>query len=827
MAYTSSITRDGKARSAPALGGIGAGFFELHTDGICRNWNVANNVPQGTGAPFPMRDDSMLFFIVRYEVEGQYPQMRILQVAEGYHVGNIENYLYAFPWLSGVDRVEQRAGFPFIEMSFHDDEMPLAVELEAFSPFIPHDVKNSALPTAVFRFRLRSRAKKPVHVMLMASMHNCVGYDVERKHHVTRVRRRKGYKLFELTEAGMDTAQSSYGSLALASLDPASTHYVGWEAEHPYYEYVIRHRELPNFDDTPARNWKDPETGELIARWGCFGTIAASRRLARGGELEHTFVAGWHFPSLYSQDGAHRPGHYYANHFDSADEVCRYVIRNLDDLRGRSRRFARDFRDSSAPEFVLDQVNSQLNTFFTSSWLSEQMEFGILEGLRPDKCFGPLATIDVSMYGAMSVAALFPELHQNMMRLHRSLQLPNGEVQHGLAKDFTRFDAEEGVTSRLDMPSQYVMLALLGYFWTGDRAYLEEMWPSCKLALEYVLTCRDHNGDCLPDMEGVMCSYDNFAMWGVSSYVSSLWLGALVYAVEAARRLGDKEAEARYAGVLDRAKESFEDALWTGDYYRLFNDRDGGHGADDGCMTDQLIGQWAAHLAGLGHILPAARVRKALRTICRISRQPWGLVNCRWPDDEFLHPVPEECWHDQANTPWTGVELAFASFLLFEGLGGQALGVVQNVECRYRKAGMCWDHIEFGGHYYRPMSAWAIVNGLLGLTINDGAYGFAPRVSGAEVRLFFSFGAGTAHYERRIESERERIWVEVQTGAWRPKSLSLALAREGGGKATVTAGGERLGADRCEAQFAEGELRLEFPRPLNLAAGERLVVSVR
>jgi hypothetical protein len=42
-----------------------------------------------------------------------------------------------------------------------------------------------------------------------------------------------------------------------------------------------------------------------------------------------------------------------------------------------------------------------------------------------------------------------------------------------------------------------------------------------------------------------------------------------------------------------------------------------------------------------------------------------GLCNCRWPGDQWLHPVPETCWFDQANTFWTGVELGFAGLLLY------------------------------------------------------------------------------------------------------------------------------------------------------------------
>ncbi len=531
---------------------------------------------------------------------------------------------------------------------------------------------------------------------------------------------------------------------------------------------------------------------------------------------------GWHFPNLYNRDRTRVEGHYYANHFKSAVDVVDYVAKNREDLRARSRQFVDDFFSSSAPQFVLEQVNSQLNTFFTSSWLTKEMDFGIQEGMSPDKEYGPLATIDVGMYGAMSVAALFPELHQNMMRAHMRLQSPSGEIGHGINRDFHKTDVHEAVTGRLDLPSQYTLLTLLGYFWTGDRAYLEEVWPSIKKALDYVLRERDPNGDGLPDMAGAMCTYDNFAMFGASSYPSSLYLGALRMAIEAAGVLKDAEAAEHYSAVLQRAEAAFEEKLWNGSYYRLYNDVGGKQGdMDEGCLTDQVIGQWACDLVGLGDVVPRGHLKKALRTICSIARTPWGLVNCRWPDDGFLHPVPMSCWHDQANTCWSGVELAFASFLIYEGMYRQGIGVVENVDSRYRKAGMYFDHIEFGGHYYRPMSAWAIVNALLGLTINDGAYAFDPRVPGEDVRLFFSFGAGTAHYERRVGAKSERIVLRVRTGELRARTLTFALAGKDADKVSVK------GAGRCGTELADGRATVTLPAGFRLRAGESIEVNVR
>lgn len=823
MGYAAKTHRHSKARSGIALGGIGAGWFELRQDGIFRNWNTFNNKPHGTGQPLDMPEDTMLFFIVRYEVEGDYPQMKILQIGEGYKVGGIANHYYSFPWMTGVDQVEFSATFPFAWLRFTDEDMPLVVELEAFSPFVPHDVKNSSLPAAVFNFRVRSTVEQPVHVMLMASMHSAVGYDVEDKYHVASVQESEGCRLFTATAGGMDEIHSSFGGQTLVSFAPDSTHYIGWEVEHPYYEVVIRNRELPDFDDTAGRNAVDEQSGELRATCQWFGTLAASRILKRRGELDHSFALAWHFPNLYDRGGK-LVGHYYSNYFNDVLAVADYVSAKRHELRERSLAFQRDFYESSAPNFILDQVHSQLNTFFTSSWLTQDGNFGIQEGMSPERAYGPLATVDVSTYGAMSTAALFPALLKSMMRAHTRLQAEDGEVGHGINRDFDQTDVHETVKGRLDLPSQYVILTLMGYFWTNDIDYLRELWPGVRAALDYVLRERDMNGDCLPDMEGTMCTYDNFAMFGASSYVSSLWLAALTQAVEAASRIGDAEAEQRYSQVLQAAREAFEQKLWNGSYYRLFNDTDGAHGLDEGCLTDQLIGRWTNHLVGLGDIAPREHVRSALKTICEISRQPWGLVNCRWPDDVFLHPVPETCWHDQANTCWSGVELAFASFLLYEGMRKEAYGVIENVDRRYRRAGMYWDHIEFGGHYYRPMSAWAIVNGLLGLSINAGQYTFDPRLPGDEVKLFFAHGKGTGHYERRLSAAGEEHRILVGTGSFVCRELCLRTIADTWSRVDVKLGGETVEA---EAVMADELLDLRFSKPLTVAAGGVLSVAVR
>ncbi|MBD3241983.1 MAG: hypothetical protein GF331_15445 [Chitinivibrionales bacterium] len=840
MPYTASMQRGDRPRSGMALGGLGAGSFELRKDGIFYNWHIFNNQPFGSGPFLDWPENSMLFFVVRYEVEGEDPRMKVLQVDEGPEVAGIPNHVYTVPWITGVDRIDYEASYPFSRLRFSDKDMPFVIDLEVFSPFIPHNVKDSALPGMYFDFTVSARTTKTVKVMLLATLRNGVAYDVDRKRFTSALTEHGNARMFEMGCELVDPLHVSYGTQAMASLASDSTYYLGWEHRHPYYEILIRNERLPDIDDTSGRNYKtDEATGEKLACGRANSTIGVARTLRGRKSFTHTFAMAWHCPNLYSDatrkekaqgTGGDRrlEGHYYDSFFDSASAVTAYLVEHRARLRGETAAFHRRFHDSTLPPFVLDQVSSHLNTFTTSSWLTEAMDFGIQEGMNPDQNFGPLATIDVAMYGSVSTAALFPELDKCMMRAHRRLQQPSGEVCHGIGRNFAVHDVHEGVHGRLDLPSQYVILALRGYFWTGDREYLEEMWPSAVKAIEYVLRERDMNGDLLPDMEGAMCTYDNFPMYGAASYVSSLWLAALSYAVAAAGVLGDSEREARYTEILLKGAAAFEDKLWNGSYFRLYNDKGGPRGdMDEGCLTDQIIGRWAMHFVGADEVLDTVHVRKALRTVLERSYQrDYGLLNCRWPEDVFLHPVDENCWSDQANTCWSGVELAFASFLLYEGFARDAFQVIRNVDNRYRKAGMYFDHQEFGGHYYRAMSAWAILNAAAGLSIRDGHYTFGSRLRDSRLKLFFAFGDGTGHFVRETSKRTERMTVEVCTGALRCRALSVRTQLRSVSKTEVRVGGRSLAAKRFSDELKGDMLTIVFDEPLEVEAGRSIAVRL-
>lgn len=804
------MTASDRVRSGIAMGGIGTGYVELRKDGQFYNWTIFNNQPLSTGAPLDLRtyphkevEEALQFFIVRYREEGKEMKMKLLQLNDSQFEGGLESITYYYPWMTGVERIEYRGRFPFVNMKFSDPEMPFDIYLEAFSPFIPHDPKHSSLPGVFFDFRVQATGSNDVNVMLIASQRNLVGYDVQDKYFISELEQGNNFVFFNQTVGGMDTTHSSFGQMGMASLSDESTWYLGWEHKHPYYENLLFENTFRNINDTEGRNFTDRWTGEKIGRYGnreleqrCFSSIAITKDLAPGESFDHSFIMTWYFPNNYGAHNDNSPqterqkedftfgqqltkdqGHYYENFFSSAGEVAKYMKANKADLTDRTRKFVDDFYASTLDRFVLDQVNSNLNTFITSSTFIENGNFGIREGMSPHKSWGPNTTIDVSLYGSSAIINLFPELWKNAMRTHKALQTPQGEINHGLGfdLDYTQ-NGTWGVFHRIDMPGNYIQLVMRDFFHTNDRAYLDEMWPSLKLAVEYVLNERDEDGDMMPDMTGIMCSYDNFPMYGLSSYIQSQWIAAMKSMMEGAEVMGDEEAYEKYSAIYERGSELMDEHLWNGEYYILSRDYTGlcsdiedATEEDQACLTDQIIGQWIAHQSHLGYLFNEAHVKQALQNVIKMSfRKGFGLRNCSWPEYPELYPIHEtNLWVDQANTPWTGVELAFASFLIYEGFVEEAMAVIREVDDRQRKAGLYWDHQEFGGHYYRPMSAWQIMNALLGLGINQDVYYFSPALENPEFTVFFAFDAGTAHFIRSDGSAT----IRVLSGEFNPEKL--------------------------------------------------------
>jgi non-lysosomal glucosylceramidase len=249
-----------------------------------------------------------------------------------------------------------------------------------------------------------------------------------------------------------------------------------------------------------------------------------------------------------------------------------------------------------------------------------------------------------------------------------------------------------------------------------------------------VVRLLDHiHGKWLQDgvLRGIQPSTHDIDLCGVNSFMGTLWLAALRAAEEMALLLG--EDGKGYRTLFETGSAAYDQMLFTGEYYRQILDpsetRDFQWG--DGCLADQLIGQWWAHQLDLGYILPADHVRTALQNVVRHNlrtgfhdfEHPYrvfadaddtGLLMCTWPHGGRPDVPTRYC-----DEVWTGSEYQVAAHCLYEGLTDEGMSILQGLWARYDGSRRNpFNPIECGDHYIRNAAGWSVLEALTGYRYN-------------------------------------------------------------------------------------------------------------
>ena len=173
--------------------------------------------------------------------------------------------------------------------------------------------------------------------------------------------------------------------------------------------------------------------------------------------------------------------------------------------------------------------------------------------------------------------------------------------------------------------------------------------------------------------------------------MGTLYLGALRAGERMARAAGDEAAARQYGEVFERGAKKLDAELWNGDYYiqRYQESEHAKYQFGEGCLSDQLLGEWFAAVVGLGPLLPKEHVRKTLQSIYRNNfRHDFtdfanpqriyalgdekGLLLCSWPRGK--RPALPFVYSDEV---WTGIEYQVASHLMLMGMVEEGLEIVR------------------------------------------------------------------------------------------------------------------------------------------------------
>ncbi len=198
------------------IGGICAGQVYLGGDGKLWHWDIFNQ-HIGTGEGHyarPMKPGSPLSqgFAVRV-VSGSGSQTRTLDGA-------------------GFRDVRFCGEYPMGFVEYRDEGSAVAVDLEAFSPFVPLDVEDSALPAIVIRYTVRNTSKEKVEVSIGGWLQNAVClYSGKRGARRNRIRRGEGMTFLECAFEEEKPTELVQRREDILFEDFEKERYEGWTAE--------------------------------------------------------------------------------------------------------------------------------------------------------------------------------------------------------------------------------------------------------------------------------------------------------------------------------------------------------------------------------------------------------------------------------------------------------------------------------------------------------------------------------------------------------------------------------------------------------------------
>ena len=154
------------------LGGIGTGNVSLGGRGQLRDWEIFNRPGKNKGLMYTF--PAIFTRTASGDDDGAGSG---IQAAAAVCRSRRDCRRRRSAGCPGWRAPSSRASIRSRMIEFVDDKLPVKVELTAFNPFIPLNEKDSAIPTAILRYKLTNTSKERVDATVCWSMQNACGND--------------------------------------------------------------------------------------------------------------------------------------------------------------------------------------------------------------------------------------------------------------------------------------------------------------------------------------------------------------------------------------------------------------------------------------------------------------------------------------------------------------------------------------------------------------------------------------------------------------------------------------------------------------------------
>jgi len=823
----------GLRQIAMPIGGIGTGSISLGGRGQLRDWEIFNRPNDGFRPGFT-------FISLWARPAAGHAITRVVESPiqmpyTGAH-GAARSNGEGFPHLAGNTF---RGEYPFGWVEFEDDQMPLTVCMEAFNPFIPLNDFDSSLPVAILTYRLQNVTQTHVSATLALTLQNVVGYCgagelalAELGRNLNRFRSEEGIRGVALTGEKYGTDSHRHGSMVVATPWPSVTYtgrlrgQGGFDTGHTFWDSFSA---SGRFDDTDLSE-PTPDGQTAICALGM------KVELQPGESAEVPLIIAWHFPNFIKYWGPAPEGerprwrNYYASHFADAWQVASYVVGNLERLRAQTMAFHDALFGCTLPPLVLEAASSQASTLKSPTCLRlEDGTFYGFEGCSPRSGCCEGSCTHVWNY-AQTLAFLFPALERSMRTTDYTYNLREADGRMCFRLQLPRGTSNWDFHAAADGQLGGIIKTYRDWLLCGDDDWLRSLWPRLKKALSYAWEAWDTDRDGVP--EGVQHNTYDIEFVGPNPLIGTFYLGALRAAEEMARYLGEERDAGEYRELFEKGSRKVDEELFNGEYYVQKYDaeqaRENQFG--EGCLSDQMLGQWLASICDLGPLLDLEKVRSALASVFRynwrssLSDHPnpqriyalndeAGLLMCSWPRGGRPQIPTPYC-----DEVWTGIEYQVASHLIMEGFVEEGLAIVRGARERHDgERRNPWNEPECGSHYARAMSSWGLLLALSGYFYSAPRklMRFDPKLCRDNFTVFWSNSNGWGTYHQRFADGRGTVSLRLIGGTLRLSRLLIGAPEPGRFAVSAQLGGERVA---CRAERNVQLLSLKFP-------GEGVVIT--
>ena len=830
------------------VGAFGGGHIILDGTGKLKHWKIFNNndlafVPNS-------------FFAARVKPKGEKAIVRALQT----------NSVEVF---NPMEKLTFQGEYPFANLKFSDTLMPVDISMEVFNPLIPLQLKNSAIPCAIFELTAQNNTSKKMEVSFLYSQQNAVGYYPVKKHggknssleffeddikfinlnpvkgksfetyggNINHVYNKGGYTYVNLTKK-CSSDESGSGDMTIGLLGERGDATADWNNWDLLYNDFLKKgsfNKIVKSDPSPK--------GETID-----AALSKTFWLKPGEKRTVTFYLTWYFPNgergSYSERAWGRgqwggKGNMYTNWWANSIEVADYLQKNIDELTTITQKYHDSFYKSNFPYWLKDRISAQTSILKTNTMFWDKDGYiGGWEGISPvgGACSGNCTHV---WHYAQSNARLFPEIGRKMREQSLGYMKENGMIPYRHPNGHEAFDGQCGE----------ILQVYREHLTSFNQDWLNGIYPKVIKAMDFIIRTWDSNEDGV--LEGAKHNTLDSRLGGNSAWHGSLYAAALRASAEMALLQKKPEIAKHYNSLSKKAIDSHLKTLWNGEYFIQIPDSIPRADFLTGCATDQMLGQWWANQIQLGKLYPEEFIHKTMESVFKynfkanfdgikqtprefVKSQEAGMMMITWPKGGRPHPHTS-----YADEVMSGFEYAAAATLIQSGQLKKGLAVLKAVSDRYTgklKVGYkgAWGNWGYSGNpfgddecgkfYGRAMSSWSVLLALQGFMYNgpEEMIGFNPVWQPDNHSSFFTSAQGWGTFHQTRADGNQQCSINVDYGILKLQKVQLGVVSEQIKSVELKCNNKKID---LKWNFNNGLLQLLFDE-ITLKKGDCLSVSI-